>query len=433
MPREPLDTSPSVGGGHLKSIQQLRSRLAAVEVDYRPILGVVNVYSRDDLPDPVAGVITLQSNFVYNFLGAVDLGTDVLEGIDVVMIANSSPQPALTTNSATALLSSTGDGFFNLRGLFLQNTGGPLFDFDFGNDPFVSGVVMDDVVSAGGPCIGTIAAGDRVILTNTFFIGFTTGLRITGTVGELTILDSSFGSVPSAPNFKGLEVTDSASLDIALVNIMRFTTFNAADICVSLDPSATYAKSFRLQGSTLRGPGSFLDPAGLQKSSPELIVTDNTGLEDSLFTGSAGFTGNVVETVIALVSTPVRIGSGAPTHEQFNGGAFTERFTLNDAQTQLQTFTYDGLLPRTFTVRLDAVVTRSGGGSVLVEMAIQKNGVTVADSIDVFDVANLATSVFTLTTVSLTKNDTLELVIANNTGDANLTVLSAKWTVFRTA
>jgi len=65
----------------------------------------------------------------------------------------------------------------------------------------------------------------------------------------------------------------------------------------------------------------------------------------------------------------------------FNGGAFTERFELLGAETQLQRFFYRGKRTRTFEVSFVCELAKTRGGTPELHVSIQKNDVTVPDSV----------------------------------------------------
>jgi hypothetical protein len=181
----------------------------------------------------------------------------------------------------------------------------------------------------------------------------------------------------------------------------------------------------------MRGPGSFLSPGGLQKSDPYVLADGNTGLSDSVFTAAVGFNGNIVATVIAAQSTPVRIGNGAPSHTLFNGEAVTERFTIAGSETQDQEITYDGLLTRTFHIVFTCELDKLGGGSLIGELCIARDNVSISNSVTETEITNSATLAQCETTLTLDPGDTIQLLIGNNTSDANNAVKSGKWSIRR--
>lgn len=413
-----------------------------------PSPGVTVVNQKSDFGVAVNGVITLLSNWLYILNAVINLGSDVLKGNNISIHGNLTLTTILITNSSNAMISSDGDGFIQLVNVLATNGGGPFLDAELGAVPNLSILFLDNVRFSGDPLgdnsgigtLGKVNGAEQVLISNCFFLDVVDGFQIDGAVPELSIQNSSIASRSGASAFTGLKVLATATLDIAVIGVVRFSTVNAADRCINLSPSATYSSPLRLVGSTIRGSGTFVDAASLQKSDPDFIAAENEGATapiDSEFSGEATFLANTVQTVIGVGNQSVLlpVGNGNATHELFNGGAFTERFTLSGAETQLQKFTYDGKRPRTFVVDLHCQLNRVGGGTVLVGLAIQHDDgiggdpVTIPSSVTETAVGNSSTGGFTKATLVLVKNCSLYLVMSNNSSEANLIMNSATWSV----
>ncbi len=426
------------GAGNARKIKRLDERVAVLENVGEPD-GTSTLNSFADLEalhPAVLGLHTLNPDWVYYLNGPINMGSNTMEGHNVTIIGNTALQTLIFTASVNPLFASDGDGYFNMSWVVAGNSLGPFFDLTLGSDT-LSILQMHQVFftgMAGAGSVGIVRSSDRVTIGGCFFQDLDGGLGFTGTHGEINIANTSIKAKSGATSFKGITTQVGANLDIFFMGDVRFSTANATDRCVLFDSGATYASPLRVASCTIRGSGTFVDAAGLQKTDPNFIATDNEGTtapSDSLFTGSASFVGNTTETVIATQSAQVRIGNASAGHDLFNGGAFTERFTLSGAETQLQEFTYDGTRGRTFNIAMDSQLTRSGGGTVLVGLGIQVNNVTVADSVTETEVANAATPGFSRTIVDLEPGDDVQLVISNNSSTANLTVNSARWTITR--
>lgn len=437
---------PGPSAPYLHRINANRRRIEAVEAAIADPPSQVTVNSPADVPDPVGGVITLNdsdSSIVYIFNRAIDWTPNVFAGRNVTLIANQTLPVLQSTNSSSPMFSSNGEGHFTMLGMICSNPGGPFVNMDLGALP-LSVAFMDSVFFVGDPLengtgigtLGTIANTDRVSIQNCFFQSTLDGFKLDGTLGEVNFLNCSMTSRLSAPAYTGISVLSTTTVDIFVLNEMRFTTKSAADRVINFSPSATYLSPVRLRGSTIRGPGTFVAAASLQKSDSNLIATDNEGTTapiDSLFTGTATFKANTDVTVIATQGVQVRIGNGTVGHTLLNGGSFSERFTLSGAQTQLQELTYDGKRARTFEIKLNCQLDRVGGGTVTVGLAIQVNNVTVTDSESETSVGNSSSPGLTETTVELQPGDDVQLVISNESSTANLIVKSATWAIRKLA
>lgn len=429
--------SDTGGGSRLFQINRNRRRIEALEDVVQDAAGTKTLRSYAELEAAypnVAGLHTLDPDTVYYIEGPIIMPAGrTLAGHNIVMIGNTAFQTIIAGDSATALLASDADGYINLQGMVFSNIGGPLLNLDLGQTAF-SILVMNQVffTGLGSGSAGVIVSADRVTISGSFFVDLAGGIEFTGEIGEISMTNCAITPTLGATDFIGLEVADTATLDIALFSVIRFDTANATDRAMKFGTSAAYIKSMQIQGCTLRGSGQFLDAAGLLKTDPLIISAGNgAALLDSVFAGAAGFTGNTFQTVISASSTFVRVGNGTPAHLRFDGGQFTERFTIADVETDLQEIQYDGLVARTFDVTLTATLARTGGGTQTHELAFQLEGVTLPASRRTFEVSGAGASVEIEVVVELDSTEALRVVIANNSTTDNIVVESAQWSVRR--
>lgn len=422
------------GGGHLPKINRLaKSVMGSAK-------GVTLVNQKSDFGVAVDGKIRVIDDEHYILNAVIDLGSDVLEGASVIISGDRTPKTLLFTNSASAMISSVGDGVIQLVDLVAANISGPLVSADLGAIINRSVLFLDTVIYTGdllgnGTGLGTIGDvqdADLVVINNCAFLDVVDGIKFAGVINDISMVNTSITARNTAPAFTAVEVLASAELDITALSSMRFATRNAADRCVKFSSSATYGSPIRVSNSTIRGPGTFVQATGLQKTDPDFIATDNEGNTapvDSQFAGNASFHANTVETVIDTIGVPVPIGNGNPSHPLFNSGAFVERFSLDGAETQLQKFVYTARAPGTYAIDLHTQLTRAGGGIVIVELSVKVNDVLVLDSLTETEVGNSSTPGYTSTTAQLTEGDEVTLEVANNTTTANLIVNSAAWRI----
>lgn len=424
--------TPQGGGWNLRKQHEHERRVTLGVDGGAPLAGVTNVFVPGDLPPAVGGVRTLRTNWTYRFKAPVDITPDVFAGHDVSLTGDTTEQTLLTTSSASPLISSDGDGYLNLQGLICSNDAGPMFKVDLGTGPrsiFEAHAVHFE--GLGGGSVGDIDSADCVAISSSRFLDCVDGLRLNGSIKEFSLTDSILVSTNGAPAFTGVRATASAVLNVVTFDATRFTTVESLQAAMCLEPAATHAQSVRIQGCTFRGPGVFLDPLSRQVSDPAVFSFGNIGLADSVFTAFAGYNGNMEATVIGAIDVPVRVGNDAPTHELFDGNVVLSRFELNGAEAQLQEFKYIGLEPRAFHITINCELDKQAAPAELVELSLRRNNVLIPGSMTETELLNRAHPGFTEAVVTLTSGDTLQVMIANKTSMAAITVTAAKWSVRR--
>lgn len=422
------------GGSNLPQIHRNRAQVAL----QAPALGTVILRSAADverLYPAVAGVHLMDPSMVYDVRGTLEMGSNTFKGQNIVFVGNSFQSTFITTNSPNPLMASDGPGFFNLVSCALLNAGGRILDMDLGNTPLsilriVETIFFGNRTAGGVGSMGRLVSAGRVTISASFFLDLNDGLEITGAVTEFSLTNGSISAGVGATAFKGLEIADTATLDSFLLSNMRFETAQAADRAMKIGAGATYARAVQIQGCSLRGPGTFLDAAGKQKSDPFVMSVGNgDALQDSVFAATATLIGNAVATVIADVGVLVPVGNGAATHVKFNGGAFVERWAISGTNAEDQVFTNIDLVTRTYEIELHCELNRGGGGTVLIGLAIAHEGSTIAESVTETEVGNAATSAYSLATLEVSPGETISLQISNDTNTNDVVMNSATWSI----
>lgn len=443
-----INVPPFGGPNPARKIQRLDERVTALEggLPNNPL--VVDVWTIDDFPAAVGDVITLAPLVHYILRAPITLPTNTrFEGINITITGDRTFATELMSDTATALFTVSGLGFLQLFDILIANDSGPLLDCSLGGIKGLSILNMNQVIFTGDrptpPApppgtgtgeIGTVNGADRVVINACGFIGIVDGLTLDGAISEVSINSCGIAARAGSPGATFVSSAATANIDIFSLDLCRFETEDAADRCVNFSPSATYGSSIRLRSCSIRGPGTFVDAASLQKSDVYLVVSDNEGTTapaDSTFSANATYTGNTDETVItsAGATNEVPIGTGTPAHPVFNGGAFVERFALEGAEAQLQRFRCLALRSRTYRITVNCEVDRVGGGTQELQIAIQKNDVTHVPSRFAFSIANADKVVSTSAVIELTTNDTVRPVVANVTGTNNMIVKICQWSV----
>jgi hypothetical protein len=419
------------GGGQIRKIQRLDQRVADLETAPP---GTTYIDSADSWPAAVAGIITLAPFHVYRLRASSTMPAGVtFKGHNVTILGDTTVGTIIITNAAAATFKSDGDGYWNLRGLYCLSSGGPMFDITAGVTA-TSAFLLDTCVLLGATSqvAGIVRSSDRISVIGSFLIDFEDGLQLDGAHSEVSFDGTHFQTHVGTTVYTGLTVLSGATVQSLMISDCRFTTVEAADRCLFFDPSATYSTSVQINTCALRGPGSLFEAGSLEQGDPRVItINSHSAAPNSLWTATAGFNGNLVETSIGVQGTQYPFGNDEPTHDLFNGGSLVERFTLSGAETQDQVFTYNGLVPRAFNLSVDCELDKGGGGSIICELCIRVDGSPVADSATETEVTNSATFARAETTVTLNPGQTFSPCIANATSTANPTIKSAKLSAAR--
>lgn len=423
------DNSSGGTAGALRKIKRVSERVTVLE-DQAPPPGTTDIYSAADWPDAVAGVITLTPFHVYRLRGQSVLAPNTtFEGFSVTFIGDTTPGTAILAGATAPLFKSTAPGYWQFIGALVMNAVGPVLDLDLGTGDLALFVLDGRAALSGGGAgtVGIIRSSTRLTVNNANMADFADGLQIDGVHQEVSFNGAALTSTSGASDYVAIQVLSGATVQSTMISDCRFTTVNASDRCIRFDPAATYSTSAQINTCALRGAGQFFKAGSLDQADPKVIsVNSHSATPDSLWTAAAGFNGNSDVTTFPLQGTRYPFGNGTPAHTLFNGGSIVERFTLSGAETQLQKFTYDGLVPRAFKLEVECELDKGGGGSVICEICLHVDGVPVPDSVTETDVTNRATFAKAKTTVTMSPGQTFSPCISNTTSTASVTIHSAK-------
>ena len=249
---------------------------AIINRDYAYLeFGKVVVTSLDDLPEPVAGVITLTNGIVYDWR-TILVTSDQIDVNGAIVQGVSARVSGLVYTGISDALICNGESF-NVNLLFVNCTSG-------GNVCNAVGAAgknfnVQTLVSTQCSSLGTIDTFDNISFVRCLFENATTnGFTFTGTCNLFAMRNSVMG------NNAGIALDFSAmtTLDTANVNFVNFTV-NGGQIGVKnvLD-STNVTNFFRMVNSDFQGAGSYIDT--FTKCDPPVLFSGNvgnTGTEDS--------------------------------------------------------------------------------------------------------------------------------------------------------
>lgn len=407
LPRLPRDAAIVDRGLPATKFQQWWQRIVEAIEDLdarRPGEGLVFVESAANLPEPIAGVRTLADNTAYYFTTTVDLrGDRLVAGENTVILGSSSENCRIKSTglSGTALITSAWS--LPMRGITLEASIALALDATANANQALDwfGVNFTDCAT-----IGTIKGYSNVIWTDCGVLN-SAGLTLDGTIGTV-----GFNSCLFDGRASGTIITLPSTLTIS----RRFRVIYSAFVVLSgetginASTSATLpVEGYILDTCNFSGGGTYTTGVGVNDN--KSLWTNCRGIANSDTVGTMYMQANATATVIAAVSTPVKV-AGTTT-----AGANNQRFSHSSNR-----LTYDGSRTRGFNVTVTGTLT--GGSNDQYGLYVAKNGVEIGES-EQYVTANAAGRVesFALQTITqLVTNDYLEVFVENATDGDDVTV-----------
>jgi len=324
------------------------------------ITDIVIVVTVSDFPDPVAGVITLESGKTYSLQGLIDISPNriVIPGSTVIYSQNRLTR-GLTTDNPGALLTANDGGAFILREILLISTGG-------GSYLNLSGggaVGIENVLGVRSGAVSVIGDMDNVTFRNFSQVetgSGTYGFLWTGTHGEFNCsLGFYTGWTGTLFDFGTAVFTRGMTMggDIRMLTDAGNTAISGAAASANIAVGA-----FGLcYSNKITGTGTAL--SGITASDDRWEFHKTDGVTETRSDALISLTGNATETAIAISSTPVKVaGTWAIQGEsQFTSDA-SGRMTYTGASNQSLPFefTYSMLLASGGSADLEGVLALNG-------------------------------------------------------------------------
>ena len=366
---------------------------------------VVFVSSRNDFPEAIAGVRTLEANFTYWITTDVDiLGDRLVSNSDTTILGSSSENCTLT---------STGLGV-GVPLLTIEHTT-PIRHISFEN--------VDTAIAVNGtsrlvaldwtgvnfvnvPNIGNVNTVDNFIFTKGAFLN-SAGMSFTGTIGTIAFNQSLFDGDSSSTLFDlqaGLTIT--RRFRIIYSSIISLS----GETSISVNAIATIPDSgIILDTCNFAGGGTYL--SGIDFQANEALFINNVGITNSREVAQYFMNGNATTTTVAMTGVAYK-AAGTTTD-----GALTSKFTHSNNRA-----TYTGSIDKIFKVT--ATLSVESGNNNVVGIYVAKNGTLVTDS-EIYITTNAGgraegAAVQALTT--LTDTDYIEIWVENDTSITDNTV-----------
>ncbi|MCK5444966.1 MAG: hypothetical protein KAI73_05035 [Rhodospirillaceae bacterium] len=359
-----------------------------------------------DLPTPVGGVITLAGDTKYLFNNDIDIGINrfvvgnncVLDGADNIVIT--------ILHSGSGIMFTSANSSWTVRNLTVSCGSGTFIDFDgSGTEIFQlknSVVIVDS--------LGTIDDFQGIHIDDTQFQITTDGFLFGGTNGVI-LIESTLGTIAAGTlydlgtaTFNGFAITDS------------FTTLNGTS--VFLDGAASSANITSGNLGSVHNCRFFSTGTPLQT----ITIADirwqfaiNDDIQDTNKDCLMSQVNNAVETVISVVSTPVKLLGSWNEEDAF--------FFSTDATGKM---TYIGEKDIEINVDMSFSGAPASGTNKDLKFYVAKNGTEITNS----GAANRLSSgdagrTSIMWRVSLSTNDFIEAFVENNTDTVNVLVTDA--------
>jgi hypothetical protein len=369
------------------------------------------VSKKTDLPTPVGGIITLESDRTYYFTDHIDLTGDRLLGqANTTILGASSENCSITSTGLTVTepifqtdfttpirhITFKGDGVgieinpsgsgvqpiaLDWTGVNFQNLGISCIFGDIDNFIFSKGAIL-----SSGPFV------------------------FTGSVGTIGI-DNSLFVGDGTENLIELQSTCVVTRRFRVI-YSSFVAFGST-VAITVDRSASVpVDSYILDTCNFSGGGTYLSGLGEFFSDNEPRFRECKGISNTSAVGNYFMRENTTPTTFSAADTPTKVlGTTTPS-------GINQKFTHTNNR-----LTYVGALDGDFQVSSVCTFVCSSSNET-VGLYVAKNGVVLNDS-EMYtrsDSRNRAEGISIQTITQLTTNDYIEVWIENVNGSSNITV-----------
>lgn len=382
--------------------------------DVGTISSTTYVTSLADLPPPSSGVITLEADHTYFFIGTVDLqGNRMVGQFNTCILGYSSENAFITSTGLGAGVALFTTAWTTpIRHVTFKDVDTALDIDGLGNDPVAldwTGVNFTNV-----PNIGVIKDVGNFIFTKGAFLS-SQGLSFDGTFGTISIADSLLQGTGAA----GAIVTLPSTLTVTRRFRIIYSSIVAFGFTTGLDVSTS--ASIPVEGyilDTINFSGGSTYQAGVTFEDNKALFVRCRGITNSREVSQYYMNGNLTTTNIASSGVAYKV-EGATT-----SNARTSKFTNTDNRA-----TYIGAFSRNFYAV--ATLSMSSSTNQLIGSYIAKNGTILTESEIYLQTDNNGdiTNVTIQALVDLDTNDYIEVFVENASSSSNITVSDMNVTI----
>jgi len=374
---------------------------------FKPLNWVL-INSMADFPTPAAGVITLAADTHYRIGTGVTTADRFALSANVSISCSDTNGPTLDYTGTGAMFTGTGVNF-NIYQANLKAANATLVDMTNG---FYR---LDNSTVIAATQDGKFTDMVGVVINRCSYLASTDGIKFFGSV-VVGIYSQS----------KTRYITTSATNIFVDFGTVVFNLLEVTNIAFTAPAGAIGLKGLAASGNLGVGKLAVVENTSFSTDMTPLsgIVPDDIRWE---FQANAGVADSIKAADTFITATETVTISSIGVFVAIAGTAWTSDIFSSFTTTTGGLLTYVGEIDSTFLVGGIATIEKTAGGTDVLEMRIAKNGTTLAKSGSFTETATPAT-VSSQALVQLTKDDTLQLFVANNTSTGNVDVNVANLT-----
>lgn len=365
------------------------------------------INSKDDLPAPVGGVITLEDGKTYFITKTIDLtGDRLVAGNNTVLIGGSSENCFLVSaglSASTALITS----IYSLPMRNLSITHGTALNLD-GTGNATAALDWFGVNFTNCGTVGTIKSYSTFIMSDCVLLN-SANMTFDGSIGTVGFINCLFSGIAGQTT---LNFPSTLTITRRIRAIYSsFVAFGGAT-AIFVSPSAVIpVESYILDTINFSGGATYT--GGVTYTDNKAFFSNCKGIVNSSEIGQMYYTNNTVQNGIATQNVFEKI-AGVTT-----ASAINQKFSHTS-----NGLTYTGGLARSFKITAAISANSVMSNSVVILTRIAKNGTTIPESESQATTSATARNenFFSQAIVELNTNDFVEVFIANATNANNLLV-----------
>lgn len=231
-------------------------------------INTVTVNEKEDLPEPIGGVITLANSTIYTIHGNINIGSDrIAFGTNSHIIGNSYSTDRITYTGSDVMFTASGVDI-NIRNIGMSCGSGTVFNFSGVSSNFY----MEYCVINGADTLGTVDQYNNFGI-NKCKIGniASVGFAITGaTNGRFTLYDSVIENIAGIAFDFGTSIQDVIKIDRNNFDILTTQTAISSSV-----PSTVVSSGGLLSGNIFKGVGTYI--SGITNSTTNWRFIGNFG------------------------------------------------------------------------------------------------------------------------------------------------------------